>query len=107
MSKYLVLYRSGVSAAEQMQDQDPAAAAEGMKAWMDWAQRAGDAIVDLGSPTQTVSGADPGATTFIGGYSIIEAESPEALTALFEGHPHLTWGGTIEALELLGVPGME
>lgn len=106
MSRYLVLYRSNVSAADQMQNADPEAGAEGMKAWMEWAQRAGGAIVDLGSPTQTVDGADPGATSFIGGYSIVQAESLEALTAIFDGHPHLAWGGTIETLELFEIPGM-
>lgn len=106
MSKYLVLYRSNVSAAEQMQNPDAEQAAEGMKAWMEWAGRAGDAIIDLGAPTQTVDGADPGATTFIGGYSIMQADTLDALKALFEGHPHLAWGGTIEALELLATPGM-
>ncbi|MFB7844717.1 YciI family protein [Microbacterium sp. NPDC056052] len=106
MGKYLVLYRSTVSAAEQMQNPDAEAAADGMKAWMDWAQKAGDAIVDLGTPTQTVDGADPSASSFIGGYSIVEADSLAALDALFEGHPHLAWGGTIEVLELLSIPGL-
>ena len=106
MSTFLILYRAGESAAEQMSGQDPEAAAAGMQAWADWAAKAGDAIVDLGSPTQTVQGADPAATSFIGGYSLLQADDLAALDAILEGHPHTTWGGTIEVLEILAVPGM-
>ena len=34
MSRFLVLYRSAVSAAEQMATADPDSGAESMKAWM-------------------------------------------------------------------------
>ena len=104
MSKFLVLYRSSVSAEEQMANADPDAGAESMKAWMEWADRAGEAIVDLGSPTQTVAGGAPG--TFIGGYSIMHAASVDDLLAVLSDHPHRTWGGTIELLEMLEIPGM-
>jgi hypothetical protein len=45
-----------------------------MDARMAWSDRAGSAIVDMGSPLQAVSGAVPGDP--IGGYSIMEAGSP-------------------------------
>ena len=105
MTTYLVLYRAANSAAEQMSGQDPEQAAAGMEAWMTWAQTAGEAIVDLGAPTQTVEGVDPGATSFIGGYSLLQAESLDELKRILEGHPHLGWGGTIEILETLSMPG--
>ncbi len=105
MTKYLVLYRSKVSAAEQMSQNDPAQAEAGMKAWTDWAQRAGDAVVDLGSPLGVVDpGGDEGDP--IGGYSILQAESAAALADVLRDHPHVTWGGTIETLEMLALPGM-
>ncbi|KQQ66714.1 hypothetical protein [Microbacterium sp. Leaf320] len=104
MSKFLVLYRSTVSAADQMATADPDSGAASMKAWMDWAQRAGDAIIDLGSPTQTVDGGEPG--SFIGGYSIMHASDAEALQDVLADHPHRGWGGTIEILEMLEIPGM-
>lgn len=63
-----------------------------------------DAIVDLGSPTQTVGGGEPG--SFIGGYSFMQADSAQSLHAVLADHPHLGWGGTIEVLELLEIPGM-
>lgn len=105
MAKYLVLYRAKVSAAEQMGQSSPEQAQAGMQAWMEWAQRAGDAVVDLGSPLGVVeAGGDEGDP--IGGYSILQADSPQALAAVLDGHPHTMWGGTIETLEMLAMPGM-
>jgi hypothetical protein len=105
MPKYLVLYRSGMTASEQMASNSPEQAQAGMDAWMSWAGQAGDAIVDLGSPTSVV---DPGGDSGdpIGGYSILQAESSQALAAVLDGHPHKEMGGTIETLELLSMPGM-
>ena len=105
MTKYLVLYRSGMTASEQMAQATPEQAQAGMEAWTAWAGEAADALVDLGTPTSVV---DPGGDSAdpIGGYSILQAESPEALAALLDRHPHKTMGGTIETLELLSMPGM-
>jgi hypothetical protein len=105
MAKFLILYRAKSTAAEQMNQSDPEQAQAGMQAWKDWAQKAGDAVVDLGSPLGVVdAGGDEGDP--IGGYSILQAESPAALTAVLDGHPHRVWGGTIETLEMLSMPGM-
>ena len=105
MTKYLVLYRQQLTASEQMAQSTPEQAQAGMDAWMAWAREAGDAIVDLGSPTSVV---DPGGDSGdpIGGYSIMQSDSPDALAALLERHPHKAMGGTIETLELLSMPGM-
>jgi hypothetical protein len=104
VTKYLVLYRQKTTAAEQMASSTPEQAQAGMEAWMAWAGQAGDAIVDLGSPTSVV---DPGGDSGdpIGGYSIMQADSPEALNRVLEGHPHKAMGGTIETLEMLSMPG--
>lgn len=40
------------------------------------------------------------------GFSILQADSTDALNALLDGHPHLTWGGSVEVLEFLAMPGM-
>ena len=109
MSKYLLLYRSAVSAADQMAGASPEQAQAGMDAWMSWAGRAGSAITDMGSPTQSVTtvGGAAADSGFIGGYSLMEADSVDALEGLLDGHPHLmTDGNTIEVLELLAMPGM-
>jgi hypothetical protein len=80
-----------------------------MDAWMAWAGRAGSAITDMGSPTQLVAtvGVSGATSDFVGGYSLMEAESSDELEGLLDGHPHLMMeGASIEVLELLPVPGM-
>jgi hypothetical protein len=99
MKKFRVLYRSSVSAADQMAAATPEQAEAGMAAWMEWANRNRDAIVELGSPL--------GGDTDISGYSIVQAESRDAAAELFEDHPHLRMpgGSSIELLEFLPLPG--
>jgi hypothetical protein len=108
MTKYLLLYRSTVSAEDQMAGATPEEAQAGMDAWMAWAGKAGPAIVDMGSPTQTAAtlGDGPASSGFIGGYSLMEAASLDELKGLLDGHPHLMMdGSSIEVLELLPMPG--
>ena len=111
MTKYLLLYRSSVSAAEQMANASPEEGQAGMEAWMTWAGKAGSAIVDMGSPTSAAgtvggSGASQGGD-HIGGFSIMEAESLDALKGHLDGHPHLMMkGASIEIHEFLDLPGM-
>jgi hypothetical protein len=105
MSKFLVLYRATSTAAEQMASGTPEQARAGMEAWMAWAQRAGEAVVDLGAPLAVVeAGGDAGDP--VGGYSILQADDAEALVKVLDGHPHAAMGGTIEILEFLSMPGM-
>ena len=109
MAKYLVLYRSKVSAAEQLEGASPEDAQAGMDAWMQWSGKVGNAMVDMGSPLQSVAvmgGSGDGA--HISGFSVLEADSAEAAKALVDGHPHLMSPGepSIEVLEFLALPGM-
>lgn len=111
MKKFLVLYQSPVSAAEQMANSTPEQAKAGMDAWMAWAQKAGPAIVDLGSPLGNGSALAKGSVsrgnTTVGGYSILQGESMQAITKLLAEHPHFMLpGATIEVLEALPLPGM-
>ncbi|NYE95787.1 hypothetical protein FHU41_002037 [Psychromicrobium silvestre] len=103
MAKFLVLYKADQSAAEQMAQASPEEQEAGMQVWMDWAGKAGDAIVDLGSP---LAPASAGAESGVGGFSILQADSAEALQGVLEGHPHTAQGGTIEVHEFLQMPGM-
>jgi hypothetical protein len=105
MTKFLVLYRATTTAQEQMAAGRPEQAQAGMDAWMAWAQRAGDAVVDLGAPLAVVEPAGDGGDP-IGGYSILQAENAEALVKVLDGHPHSAMGGRIEVLEFLTMPGM-
>jgi hypothetical protein len=112
MTKFLVVYRSSVSAAEQLAGGTPEQAQAGMEAWMTWAQKAATAIVDMGSPVTAVTavGESVGAadSRSIGGFSILQAESLDELTPLLKDHPHLhAPDASIEVLEFLPIPGSE
>lgn len=109
MPKYLVLYRSSADAAQQMATGTPEQAQEGMAMWMKWFEKTGPALTDFGSPlgkAETLPGpADTGLP--IGGYSIVEADSPDAAKKLLDDHPHLhAPDAAIELLEFLPMPGM-
>ena len=111
MRKFMVLYQSSVSAGEQMANTTPEQAKAGMDLWMNWAQKAGNAIVDLGSPLGTAINVSPESVstsvTQISGFSILQAESMDAVTKLLEEHPHFRMGAdsSIEVLEFLPMPG--
>jgi hypothetical protein len=111
MKKFLVLYRSKMRAGDQMTSLTPEQAKAGMAAWMAWAERAGAAVVDLGSPIgdpHYFSGSPAAsAHTHIGGFSILQAEDEGALRIVLNGHPHTQIpGNSIEAHEFLTLPGM-
>lgn len=97
MPRYVVLYTAPVSASAQMENNDPAMAAEAMKAWNDWSAKAGSGMVDLGLPLGngrkvTSSGATD-AGTEVAGYSILQADDMDAAVKLMDGHPHLQMPG--------------
>jgi hypothetical protein len=111
MKKFLVLYKAS-----------PAGFAEVMKStleqqkalteqWMIWFKKTAGSIVDMGaalgkSLLVTTAGAAP-ATNDLGGYSILQAESKEALAEVLKGHPHFAMSGSsIEIVELMPMPGM-
>jgi hypothetical protein len=111
MSTYLVLYNASTSAREQMAQATPEQAKAGMDAWMQWAQRAGEAVLDLGAPLQHAARVSSSGASSAGsdaaGYSILQAGSLQELTGLLEDHPHLHMpGASIDVLETLPVPGM-
>ena len=108
MTKYLVLYRAATSAREQMANATPEQAKAGMDAWMAWAQRAGDAIVDLGSPLGDAAHLGAGSSNgHVGGYSILQADSMDAAEKVLDGHPHLHMpGASIDVMEFMAMPGM-
>ena len=111
MPNYVVLYNTPVSAAEQMESNDPDMAAAVMQAWNDWSARAGSGVVDLGTPLGdsrrvTVDGvAEVG--TGVAGYSILQAADIDGAVALLDGHPHLQMpGSSIDVHETLSISGM-
>lgn len=111
VTKYMVLYRSSLSAGEQMAAGTPEQAQAGMELWMNWAGRVGGAMLDMGSPLENVGivGDDAGGSKgqSIAGFSILEADSVDAAKKLLDDHPHFHSPGetSIEILEFLPIPG--
>ena len=106
MTKFLLAYTATASAAEEMQNGDPAGAQEEMDKWTAWAARCGEHLVDFGTPlghaqTVSIAGAGPAsASAIITGYSLLEADSMDAAVALLAGHPYFaTPGYAIHAYE--------
>jgi hypothetical protein len=112
MKRFLILYHSPVSALDMMANATPDQAKAGMDLWMAWAGKAGTALKDLGSPLGATEALAPDgdrtpSPSTVGGYSVLEAESWEALTKLLAGHPHFhAPGASIVAHEFLALPGM-
>jgi hypothetical protein len=110
MKKFLVLYKASASAFEQMKQASPEQQKAGMDAWMAWSKKAAASIVDMGAPLGkslrvTPHGASP-STNDLGGFSILQAESNQALAETLEGHPHFAMpDGAIEVVELMSMPG--
>lgn len=108
MKKFMILYRSSVTSEQQMATGSPEDAKAAMQLWMTWSEKAGDAIVDLGAPLGRAGAVGDGdAGQPIGGFSIMQAESADAIEHLLDGHPHLHSPGdpTIEILEFMSMPG--
>ena len=100
MAKFLYLYSAG-----QMAD-TPEAQEEQMQAWTVWFGSLGDSVVDMGNPfgagtTVTNGGSRDGATSKLGGYSIINAESLDEAATNAKGCPVLQSGGSVEVYEAL------
>jgi hypothetical protein len=112
MKKFLVLYKASPAAFQQMMKSTPEQQKAGMDAWMTWGKKAATSIVDMGAPlgksvrVATTGVASP-TTNDLGGFSILQAESSEALAETMKGHPHfMTPEGFIEVVELMSIPGM-
>lgn len=111
MKKFLVIYGGPVSAREQMLKASPAEVKANTEAWMTWMQRAGKAVVDSGAPfassAKVANGRAAETPSTFGGFSILQAESRDAVATLLDRHPHYNVpGATIDVHELLQIPGM-
>lgn len=112
MKKFIVSYNAPIDAAWKTAQSTPEEMEESMKAWMDWAQRCGDKLVDMGSPLGNGITLVPGGNSAVSdsrliGYSILQAGDMEEARDLMKDHPHLDWNAAceIEIHECLPVPG--
>lgn len=112
MKKFLVLYKASQAAFQQMMQATPEQQKAGMDAWMAWGQKAQGAIVDMGAPLGKAVSVNRAGSVLpspndLGGYSILQGESKEALAAQMKGHPHLMMDeATVEIIEIMPIPGM-
>jgi hypothetical protein len=111
MKKFLVLYKAPVAAFDQMMKSTPEQQKAGMAAWNDWGKKSQKMTVDMGGPLGKSLRVDTDGPheqrNELGGYSILQAESKEALATQLKGHPHFMMpNGFIEITEIMPVPGM-
>ncbi len=108
MSKYMFIYKGPATPIDQFTEEQ---SAESMAGWNEWMAKMGPALLDGGQPfaarTSLVDDGTTAEATDLNGYSIVEAESLEAATALAAGHPFLNEGNgrfSLEIFELAPVP---
>ena len=85
---------------------DPAVNAtdEEVAAWGAWFQKLGPAVTDMGSRVGATKllGAPAGANA-LSGYALVDAADLTAATALAEGCPGLSYGGSVEVGEVIAM----
>jgi hypothetical protein len=101
MAKYVLAYHGGGMAPPEEQE-------AAMAAWGTWFGELGDAVVDMGNPIMSAktvnadgSVSDGGGANPLTGYSLIQADSLDAATALVKGCPVLSSGGSVEVAEAI------
>jgi len=103
MKKFLILYLSPTSSREEMAGRSAEQQKAGTDAWLAWARKAGNALVEFGAPLADVGGKK----TQVAGFSILQANSSGEIDQFLSNHPHKQHpGATIEVHEFLDVPGM-
>ena len=104
---FLVTYHSGAAAAKKMKDAKPPEMQAMMQAWMEWAEKCGSNLTDMGAPLQNginlkATGTATVSSRKVSGYSMLSADTMAQAKKLLKGHPHLSWarGCEIEVHEV-------
>ena len=104
MTNYLFIYHGG-GVPETPEDMEAV-----FKAWQDWLDALGDAVVDGGNPvgeSSTVQSdgtvVNDGGANPASGYGIFAAESREAAIEMAKSCPILAGGGTVELADIFQV----
>lgn len=118
MKKFLAIYLGSMHDEnfkkwnEMPEEERKAKEKEGMAAWGKWMTDHQSAVVEMGGPLGKTKKADKSGVSdtknTLSGYVVIQAESHEAATKMFENHPHFTIfpGESVEVMEILPMPGM-
>ncbi len=116
MKNFLAIYIGTEAAMERSgwneldEEKRKAREALGMQAWMDWVKTHQGVIVDVGTPLGKTKRVSPEGISDIKnvmvGYTVVRAESHEAVAKLFENHPHFSIfpGDSVEIMECLPLP---
>jgi hypothetical protein len=112
MKKFLVLFKASAADFERAMKSTPEQAQAGMDAWNAWGKKAAASIVDMGAPLGktllvTSKGSSPSRND-LGGYSIMQGESKEAVAETLKDNPHFLMGdsASIEVIDLVEMPGV-
>ena len=112
MKNFIVIYHAP-SDSWDPSNSTPEEQAESMEAWMQWANKCGKSLVDMGAPLMngqqlSPDGKSKNSDTNVLGDSILQAENIEGAKGLLKEHPHLKWNATcsIEVHETMPLPGM-
>ncbi len=104
MSQYLIAYLGG------NQPTTPEEGKQHFAKYMEWLSLLGDAAVSPANPLKNTHTVNPdgsvsiGGATKMSGYTIVEAESTEAVLDMVKTCPFLDIGGTLEVSELMAMP---
>ena len=105
MPQYVIVYLGGD------QPSSPEEGKQHFSKYMDWLSSLGNSVVSPANPLKNTSTVNPdgsvtaGGTTTMSGYTIIEADSMDAVIYLAKSCPFLDIGGSLEVSELMQMPG--
>lgn len=109
MKKFLVIYGMSQDAIKQiMENSTPEEQQKEMAEWKKWMDTNQNSFADVGGPAgknTRVTGTDAvEVSNEIGGYSIMQGESKEAVLAVLKSSPHVSMPGTYtEVMELVSM----
>lgn len=101
MARFMLIYLGGEHSS------DPVEGKEHLEKYRMWLSSLGDAVVSPANPLKdtTVIHPDgtvtPGSTSAMSGFTILEANSQEAVIEMAKSCPFLEIGGTLEVSELV------
>jgi len=100
MKKFLVLYRMDMDAMRKMMEASSAEdRKKSMGEWGTWMKKHAADFADMGGPvgknTQVGKSGSAEMSNDIGGYSVMQAESKEAVAALLADNPHFKMPGAV------------
>jgi len=105
MPQYIITYLGGDKPSS------PEKGKHHMSKYRAWLSSLGDSAVSPANPLQNTSTVNSdgtvttGGTTSMSGFTIIEADSMEAVLLIAKGCPFLDIGGSLEVSELIQMPG--